>query len=73
MLKNLGRRVSGLLADRDNGLSEPMRPLLRKQLAHLNKFDQQAAELNGEILTRHMHNDELRGFPVFGLSPFRRY
>src|SRR3981081_2672973 len=54
------RRVPDILADADNALPGPMRALLRRLLAQLKGLDQQVAELKGEIVTWHLHNEDSR-------------
>lgn len=55
---HLCRRVPDILADGDNGLPGAMRALLRRLLAQLKALDQQVAQLNGEILSWHLHNED---------------
>ena len=60
------RRVPDILADGDNALPGPMRALLRRLLAQLKGLDQQVAELKGEILTWHLHNEDSRRLEHIG-------
>ena len=62
----LYRRVPDILADGDNALPGPMRALLRSLLAQLKGLDQQVAELKGEILTWHLHNEDSRRLEHIG-------
>jgi transposase len=54
----LYRRVPDILADGDNALPGPMRALLRRLLEQLKALDQQVAELKGEIVRWHLHNED---------------
>jgi transposase len=60
------RRVPDILADADNALPGPMRALLRRLLAQLKGLDQQVAELKGEIVTWHLHNEDSRRLEHIG-------
>jgi transposase len=62
----LYRRVPDILADGDNALPGPMRTLLRRLLAQLKGLDQQVAELKGEIVTWHLHNEDSRRLEHIG-------
>jgi transposase len=67
---HLCRRVPDILADGDNALPGPMRALLHRVLAQLKALDQQVAELKGEIVSWHLHNeDSLRLERIGGFGP----
>ena len=65
-ISQLYRRVPDILADGDNALPGPMRALLHRLLAHLKRLDQEVAELKGEIVTWHLHNEDSRRLERIG-------
>jgi len=62
----LYRQVPDILADGDNALPGPMRALLHRLLEQLKALDQQVAELKGEIVTWHLHNEDSRRLEHIG-------
>jgi transposase len=66
----LYRRMPDILDDANNTLPGPMRTLLHRLLAQLKRLDQQVAELKGDILSWHLHNeDSLRLERIGGFGP----
>jgi transposase len=67
---HLYRQIPDILADGNNTLSGTMRALLQRLVAQLKQLDQQVAELMGEIVTWHWHDeDSLRLERIGGFGP----
>jgi len=66
----LCRRIPEILEDGDNALPAPMRALLNRLLAQLKGLDRQVAELKGEIVRWHLHNEDSQRLErIGGLGP----
>ena len=63
---HLYRRLPDILADADNALPGTMRALLQRLVAQLKQLDQQVAELKGEIVAWHLHDEDSRRLERIG-------
>lgn len=68
-IHHIARRIPEILEDASNELSDPMRALLARLLEHLQELQQQAKELETEIIQWHRHNElsrKLEAIPGIG-------
>ena len=69
-ISSIAKRLPAILEDAENGLPDPMRPLMVRLAAHLKVLDREADELEAQIQVWHRQNDASRKLEkIPGIGP----